>query len=205
MKQTVLRTKWEDAYELVCVCVYTFILDTYALSVYVGGLEGRALTLSGFLNHSLPYFVRQALSMNLELADWTWLASQQDPGILLSLVSVPLCLALCVSGRDPSSGSPAYKHLLTKLSPSPLWLSSAVDYSSFPENIALNVVSTWVFQVLVYSMSLEFWTQHCHSCWSQTPERGASPAKESQSPHLCASVGETQPWFLVAPTIHHDG
>lgn len=59
------------------------------------------------------YFVRQALSLNLELTDSVWLAVQQDPGIscLWGYRHVPLCLALHVHGRVLNPGSQAYTGL----------------------------------------------------------------------------------------------
>lgn len=80
-------------------------------------------TLGVLLNHFPPYFLRQDLSLNMELTALARLGGQGAPGKGLFLPSQHASphLAFYVVARDPQSGSLAdvASALLAELSPQP--------------------------------------------------------------------------------------
>jgi hypothetical protein len=54
----------------VSICLWMYV------HIYACEIIGQRLTLGAFLNHLAPYFLRQGLSLNLELSDLARLAGQ---------------------------------------------------------------------------------------------------------------------------------
>lgn len=96
------------------------------------------------------------------------------------------------------------QNLLTKLSPSLLWLSFAAEFSSFPKKIVF-YVGTWLFQVLLNILTLKFWTVRVDA----THAKGRL-LRDVLKFLFCACVGKTLSavWYLCfgskkAPTVSH--